>query len=84
MWNLKYDKNDPTYKTETDHSHREQNCGCQGKGGGEREWDGHGVCSWWMQTVKFGMDGQWNATIQHRELCMTGSLCCTTEIKETL
>ena len=31
-----------------------------------------------------GMDGQWSPTVLHKELCMTGSLCCTREIKETL
>ena len=49
-----------------------------------REWDGLGVWAWWIQTVTFGMDGQWRSTAQNRELCMTGSLCCTTEIEETL
>ena len=34
MWNLKYDTNDPIYKTETDHGHGEQTCDCQGKGAG--------------------------------------------------
>ena len=43
MWNLKYGTNDPSYKTETDHGHGKQTCGCQGLGGGEREWDGWGV-----------------------------------------
>ena len=33
MWNLKYDPNEPIYRTETD-SQREQTCGCQGEGGG--------------------------------------------------
>ena len=41
MWNLKYDTNEPIYKTE--HRHREQTCGCQGVGGWGREglgvWD---------------------------------------------
>ena len=39
MWNLKYGKKEPIYKTETD-SKREQTCGCQG---GE---DGLGVWDW--------------------------------------
>jgi len=34
MWNLKYDTNDPIYKTETDHGHGEQICGCQEGGVG--------------------------------------------------
>ena len=37
-----------------------------------------------MQTVTFGMDGQWGPTAQHREFGAIGSLCCTTEIEETL
>ena len=35
MWNLKYDTNEPVYKTETD-SRREQTCGCRGGG---MEWE---------------------------------------------
>ena len=38
----------------------------------------------WMQTVIFGMDGQWDLTVQHREMYVIGSLCCTTELVETL
>ena len=38
----------------------------------------------WMQTVIFGMDGHWGPTVQHREMCAIGSLCCTTEHEETL
>ena len=34
----------------------------------------------WMQTVTPEMDGQWDPTVQHREMCVTGSLCCTTEL----
>ena len=37
-----------------------------------------------MQTVTFVMDGQWGPTVQHRELCMTGSLCCTKDIVNQL
>ena len=37
-----------------------------------------------MQTLTFGMDGKWGPTEQHRELCVIGSLCDTTEIEETL
>ena len=37
-----------------------------------------------MQTVIFVMDGQWDPTVQHREMCVTGSLCCTTELDETV
>ena len=49
-----------------------------------RKWDEWGVWDWWMQAVTFGMDEQWGPTIQHRELCVIGSLCCTTEIEEPL
>ena len=48
MWNLKYGKNDPVYKTETGHSHGEQTCGCRGDGGGSGM-DGEfgvGGCKW--------------------------------------
>ena len=37
-----------------------------------------------MQTVIFGIDGQWGPTLQHRELCVIGLLSFTTEIEETL
>ena len=37
-WNLKYGTNDPIYKTETDHEHREQTCGYQGGGGKRVGW----------------------------------------------
>ena len=35
-------------------------------------------------SVVFGMEKQWDPTVQHGELCVIVSLCCTTEIKETL
>ena len=82
MQNLKYGTDDPIHKTKRDHGHGEQTYGCQGGVG--REWGGQGVWGWWMQMVTFGMDEQWGPTVQHRELCVTGSLCCTTEIEETL
>ena len=34
----------------------------------------------WMQTVVFGMNGQWDPTVHHREMCVIGSLCCTTQL----
>ena len=49
-----------------------------------REWDCGAVCGQWMQTVTFGMDGQWNPTLRHREFCVIRLLCYTTEIEETL
>ena len=36
MWNLKYGRNDPVYKTKIDHGHGEQTCGGQGAEGGSR------------------------------------------------
>ena len=30
------------------------------------------------------MDGQWRLTVQQWELCVTGSLCCATEVEEAL
>ena len=36
-----------------------------------------------MQTVIFGEDGQWGPTVQHREMCVIGSLCCTMELDES-
>ena len=55
-------------------------------------WGGEGVrVGWmgilrvlWMQTAIFGMDGQWDPTVQHREMCVIGSLFCATELEETL
>ena len=60
----------------------EQTGSYQGEKG--REWDRWAFGGFWMQTVIFGMDGQWDPTVQHREMCVTGSLCCTTELDETL
>ena len=37
-----------------------------------------------MQTIIFGMHGQWDPTVQHREMYVTGSLYCTTELDKTL
>ena len=65
--------------TDTDHSQGEQICGCQGG----REWDGQGVWGWWVKTVTLGMDGQWGLLCSPGN-CVIGSLCCTTEIGETL
>ena len=52
--------------------------------GSGRKGDGWAVQGLGMQTVMFGMHGQWDPTIQHRELCVIGSLCCRAEIEETL
>ena len=54
-------------------------------GGKRRDWDGWAFWGFWgIQTVIFGMDGQWDPTVQHREMCVIGSLCCTTELDEAL
>lgn len=46
---------------------------------------GTGILGFWgRQTVLFGMDGQWDPTVQLRELCAIGSLCCITEFDDTL
>ena len=82
MWNLKYGTGKPIHKTETDHSQGEQTCGSQGVAG--KEWDEWAVWGFQMQTVTIVMDGQWDPTVQHKELCVTGSFCCTTETEETL
>ena len=34
----------------------------------------------WLQTVILGMDGKCDPMVQHREMCVIGSLCCTTEL----
>ena len=52
-----------------------------GRGGGNGMW---AVWGFGMQTVIFGMDEQRGPTVQHREACVIGSLCCTTETEETL
>ena len=49
---------------------------------GER--GGHLGDFFWMQTVIFGMDGQCDPTVQHREMNVIGSLGCTTDLDETL
>ena len=52
--------------TETDHGQGEKTWGSWGEGGGS------GMV--WIQTI-FGMDGQWDLTVQPREICVIGSLC---------
>lgn len=32
--------------------------------------DGLGVWGWSMKTVEFGVEGQWDPAVQHRELCI--------------
>ena len=70
-------------KPKTDHGQEEQTWGSQeGKG---KEWDGWAFGGFfWMQTIIFGVDGQWDPTVQPRERYEIGSLCCTTELDKTL
>ena len=49
-----------------------------GQGGSGMGWNWWSF--FWMQTVAFGMDKQW-APVQHREMCVPGSLCGTTDLK---
>ena len=82
MWNLTYGTDDPVFKEETDNGQGEQTCGSQG--GSKMGWGGWAVWAFYMQTLIFGMDGQWGPTVQHRKMCVLGSLCCTIEIEKTL
>ena len=52
---------------------------------------GEGERSGWLKSLGFGdancyiwINGQRRLTVWHRELCVIESLCCTTEIEETL
>ena len=38
---------------------------------------------WQLQTVIFRMDGPWDPPVQHRQICVTESLCCTAEPDKT-
>ena len=55
---------------------------------GVREWGegeavgGMGILG--MQPIISGVDRQWDPAVQHREMCLTGSLGCTTELDERL
>ena len=80
MWNLKYGTDAPIYITETDYGQGEQTCGS------------------WEVGVGSGMDRQFrvfgrkllyfewigNGALLYSEVCVIRSLCCTTEIEETL
>lgn len=43
-----------------------------------------GNWGWWTQTATSGVSGRWGPAVQHRGLCVTGSLCCTTATEDTL
>ena len=50
-----------------------------------REWDGWAFRGFFgMQPVILGVDGPWDPTVQHRAMCVIGSLYCTIEFEETL
>ena len=71
-------------KIETEFGQEEQTWGSR-VGGKGREWEGWAFWGYLgMQTVISGEDGQWDPTVQHREMCVIGSLFCTTELDETL
>ena len=62
---------------------RRADLGFPGRKGEGVEWMGIlGVLG--MQTVILEMIEQWDPTVQHREICMIGLLCFTTELDETL
>ena len=42
------------------------------------------ICGGFGCKLMFGMDGHWDPMLQHRDMCVLGSLCCTTELEETL
>ena len=63
---LKYGKNEPIYKTETD-SQKTDLWLPREKG---REWEGLGTWGKQMQNVAFGVDQQWDPAEQHLELCL--------------
>ena len=78
LWNLKCGTDDPIYKNRSRSWPRRANLGFLGGREGVGWADIGGV--FWMQAVTFGMDQQW-ATVQHREMCVTGSLCGTADLK---
>ena len=46
--------------------------------------DGHFGGFWGCKLLYLEWMGNGNPTVQHREACVIGSLCCTTELDETL
>ena len=61
MWNLKYDTNEPIYKTETDSQTQRADLVAEGEEGWER--DGLGVWNQQMQTIIYRMDKQQGPTV---------------------
>ena len=66
-------------KNKNSHGQGHQTWNSWGQRGGSGM-DGHLVGAW-IQTVISGMH---SPTVEHREMCVTGSLCCITELEETL
>ena len=54
--------------------------GEKGRSGMDRHFVGFFGCKLFIS----GVDGQWDPTVQHREMSVIGSLCCTTKFDETL
>ena len=66
MQNLKYDTNEPIYKTERDSQTQRQDLWLpRGMGEGDGQ---TGNLGWQMQTITFGIYKQQGPTVQHREL----------------
>ena len=63
---------------------RRADLGFLGRGKGEVVGEMGILGFWGMPTLISGMERQWDPTVQHREMCVIGSLCCTTELDETL
>ena len=60
-------------KTETEHGQEEQTWDSR-MGVKGREWEGWAFWGFMeIQTVISGVNGQWDPTAQHREMCMIGS-----------
>ena len=70
MWNLKYGTDSPIHRTENSLRNTENRFVVRGREGSEMDGE-FGV--WWIQTVTFGMEGQWGTSVQHKELCVIGS-----------
>ena len=93
MWNLKYVTDDPILKTKQNKkttkkkTKQKQIMAKKSRFGvpkGERGGRMGILGDFWRQTVVFGMDGQWDPSVQHSEMCVIGSLRCITELYETL
>ena len=73
-------------KTKTNHGQKEQTWG-PWSGGQGRKWEGWafwGFEGYKLLYLEWMGNGILLPTVQHREMCVIGSLCCTTELDETL